>query len=93
MGKESSLLYLLSHEMGNVGSLHFEGAIVCPKVDGVGDAGATALVDHLCGLWARDVEFEVGILLPVSEEKGKLEQESVVGVAQGGQSLGTGVPV
>lgn len=92
-GKESSMVYLLSHEGCNVCSFHLEGAVVCPKVDRVCDAGATALVDHLSRLWARDVEFEVGIFLPVAEEKGKLEEESVVGVAQGGQGLGTGVSV
>lgn len=51
-GKESSQLYLLSHEMSNVGGLHLEGAVVGPEVDRVGNAGATTLIDHLCGLWA-----------------------------------------
>ena len=48
---------------------------------------------HFCGLGPRDVEFEVGILLPVAEQKGKLEEESVVGIAQGGESLRARIPV
>lgn len=86
-------MYLLSHKRGNVRCLHLKGAVVCPEVDRVGDAGATALVDHLSGLWARDVELEVGIFLPVAEEKGKLEEEAVVGIAQGSQGAGARVSV
>lgn len=79
--------------MRDMGCLHFEGAVISPKVDRVGDAGATSLVDHLCGLWARDVELKVGIFLPVSKEKRELEQEPVVCVAKGGKRLGAGVSV
>ena len=76
-----------------MGGLRFKGAILCPEIDRVADAGATTLVDHLGRLWARDVEFEIGIFLPVAEEKGKLEEESVVGLAEGSECLGTGVAV
>lgn len=48
---------------------------------------------HFGGLGSRDVEFEVGIFLPVAEEKRKFEEKSVVGVAEGRQGLGTRVPV
>lgn len=68
-----------------MGGLHLERAVVCPEVDRVGDAGAASLVDHLCRLWARNVELEIGIFLPVSKKERELEQESVVCVAQGGK--------
>ena len=87
------MIYLLSDEMRDMGSLHFEGAVIGPEVNRVGDTGASPLVHHLCRLRARDVELEIRIFLPVSEQEGELEQESVVCVAQGGKSLGTGVPV
>jgi hypothetical protein len=44
-GKKSIHLYLLSDEVWGVGSLHFEGAVVRPQVDRIGDARASALVD------------------------------------------------
>lgn len=87
------MFYLLSDEVCDMGSLHFEGAVIGPEVDRVGDAGASPLVYHLCGLRARDVELEIRIFLPVSEEERELEQEPVVCVAQGCKSLGTGVSV
>lgn len=82
MGKESSHVNLLSHEMRDMSGLHLEGAVVGPEVDRVCDAGAASLVDHLRGLWARDVELEVGILLPVAEQERELDEESVVRIAQ-----------
>ncbi len=74
-----------------MGGLHLEGAVLGPQVDRVGDAGATSLVHHLGRFGSGDVEFEVGVLLPVAEEERELEQEAVVGVAQGGQGLRAGV--
>lgn len=82
MGKESSHVNLLSHEMCDMSGLHLEGAIVGPEVDRVGNASAASLVDHLGRLWAGDVELEVGILLPVPEQEGELDEESVVCIAQ-----------
>lgn len=67
-GKESTFfLYLLSDHIGVVTCLDFEGAVVRPEVDGIGDAGDASLVDHLCRLRPRDRELQVGIFLPVSE--------------------------
>lgn len=37
--------YLLSDEVWDVCGLHFEGAVVGPQVDRIGDAGAPSLVD------------------------------------------------
>ena len=52
--------------------LHLEGAVLCPQIDRMADARDAPLVDHFGRLWASNVEFEVGILLPVSEQEGKL---------------------
>lgn len=87
------MLHLLSHKGRDVCGFHLEGTVVCPKVDGICDAGASALVDHFGRLWARDVELEVGIFLPVAEKQWELEKESVVGVAQSGQGLWTGITI
>jgi hypothetical protein len=38
---------------------------------------------HLGRLWTGYIELEVGIFLPVAEEEGKLEQESIVGISEG----------
>lgn len=38
-------LYLLSYDVGIVAGLDFEGAVVRPQVNGIGDACNTALVD------------------------------------------------
>lgn len=40
-------------------------------------------------LWARDVELEAGVLLPIAEEKGELQQEAVVGIAECGKGMWT----
>lgn len=48
---------------------------------------------HFGRLWARDVEFEVGILLPVAKQQREFEEESIVGVAECCQSLGARVPI
>lgn len=37
---------------------------------------------HISRFRASDVELHVGIFLPVSEEQGELEQESIVGIAE-----------
>lgn len=62
--------------------LDFEGTEVSPKIDRIGDAGNTTLVDllwlacivhfsgsthHFCCLSPGDREFHVGIFLPVAE--------------------------
>lgn len=44
-------------------------------------------------LRASNVEFEVGVLLPVAEEKRKLEKKPVEGIAHKSQSLRAGVSV
>lgn len=36
---------------------------------------------HFGRLRTRDVEFQIGVLLPVSEKKRELEEEPVVGIA------------
>lgn len=38
-------LYLLSDHIGVMAGLDFEGAIICPKVNGIGDACYTTFVD------------------------------------------------
>lgn len=48
---------------------------------------------HLRGLWASDVELLVGILLPVTKEKRKLEEKTVVCISEGGDRLGARVSV
>jgi hypothetical protein len=57
--------------------------------------GNRALLDsyHLCRFWTRNIELEVCILLPVPEQKGELQEESVVCVPKGCQCLRTGVPI
>lgn len=45
MEGKSTVKYLLSDEMWDVSGLHFEGAVVRPQVDRIGDAGASSLVD------------------------------------------------
>ena len=85
--------HLLSDEMRDMGGLHLKGAVVGPEVDRVGNASTASLVDHLCRLGTRDVELQIGIFLPVSEEGGELEEITVVGVAQRRQGLGARVSV
>lgn len=48
---------------------------------------------HFGRLGARDVEFEISILLPVAEQQRKLEEESIVCGAKGGQGLWARVSV
>src|SRR4051812_25649214 len=48
---------------------------------------------HFGRLGTRDVEFEIGILLPVAEQQGELEKESIVCGAEGCQSLRARVSV
>lgn len=67
--------------MRDVGGLHLEGAEIGPEIDGVGDTGTAALVDHLRRLRAGDVELEIRILLPVPEEQGELKKKAIIGVA------------
>lgn len=67
--------------------LHLEGAVLSPQVDRMADARDTSLVDHLCSFRACDVEFEVGVLLPVSEEERELGKEAIVGVSEGREGL------
>ena len=38
-------LYLLSDDIGIVASLDFEGTVICPQVNRVGDAGHASLID------------------------------------------------
>lgn len=94
-------------------SFHLKGAILCPQIDRIGDAGASSLVHldmpirtrpisekrgglcpyHFGRLGTRDVEFEISILLPVTEQQGELEEESIVCGAEGSQSLRARVSV
>lgn len=37
--------YLLSNHIGVMAGLDFEGTIICPQVNGIGDAGYASLVD------------------------------------------------
>ena len=48
---------------------------------------------HLSRLGARTVELHIGILFPVSEQERELEEESVVGIAEGSEGLGARVAV
>jgi len=48
---------------------------------------------HLCRLGTGNVELKIGILLPVAEKQWKLEEKSVVSIAQGSEGLRTGVPI
>lgn len=73
--------------------LHFERAIFRPQVDRAEDSGYTTLVHHFRRLWSGNVELGVGILLPVSKEEWELAEESIVGIAEGSQSLWAGVSV
>ena len=40
-------VYLLSYDVGIVAGLDFEGAVVCPEIDGISDTCNTAFVDLL----------------------------------------------
>lgn len=95
MGKEICVpvLYLLSDHVRIVTGLDFEGAIVGPEVDRVGDAGHSSLVDHLCRLGPRDRELEVCILFPVSEEEREFGEETIVKLARRGDGLRTRIAV
>lgn len=44
-GRKSRCQYLLSDEMWDVRRFHFEGAVVRPQVDRIGDASDTTLVN------------------------------------------------
>lgn len=44
-GRKPALVYLLSNDVGIVGSLRLEGAVVGPKVDRWRDAGNTSFVN------------------------------------------------
>lgn len=57
-GKQASL-YLLSDHVGVVTSLDFEGAVVCPEVDRVGDTSNTPFIDlHLMlATWAAPINL------------------------------------
>lgn len=83
----------ISDEVWVMGRLHLEGAVVRPQVDRIGDACASSFIDHLGRLGAGDIELHVGIFLPVSEEKRKLDEESIVGIAEGRKSLGARVAI
>lgn len=48
---------------------------------------------HLSRLGARNIELHIGILFPVSKQERELEEESVVGIAEGSESLGARVAV
>lgn len=48
---------------------------------------------YFCRLRSGNVELEVGILLPVAEKEGELEEEAVVGIAQGSESMWTRIAV
>ena len=48
---------------------------------------------HLCRFWAGDVELHIGVLFPVSEQEGKLEQETIVGISKCRKCLGARVSV
>lgn len=48
---------------------------------------------HLSRLGSGDVELHVGIFLPVAEEERKLEEETIVGIAERGQRLGARVAI
>lgn len=48
---------------------------------------------HLRRFGPRDVKLLVGVLLPVAKEKRELEEETIVGVAEGGDGLGARVSV
>jgi len=92
VGKPSGQ-YLLSNEVWDVSSLHLEGAILCPEINRVGDASTASLIHHLCRLGPGDIELQVRILLPVSEQERELEEELVVSIAQHRNRLRAGVPV
>jgi hypothetical protein len=87
------LVDLLSDRARVMGCVHLEGAVVCPEVDRVGNAGASPLKDHLCGFRTSNVELGVGVLFPVSEQEWELREEAVVGVAESGQRLRAGIAV
>ena len=73
--------------------LHFEGAVVGPQIDRIGDAGASSFVNHLGRLWTSNIELLVGILLPVGEQQRKFLEETIVRISEGGDSLGARVSV
>lgn len=92
MGKENyTIYYLLSDQLWNVCRLHLERTVLGPQVDRICDARAAPLINHLGRFRACDCKLEVGIFLPVSEEEWEFEEESVVGVAEGGERLRAGV--
>lgn len=72
--------------------VHLERAVLRPEIYRVCDASAPPLIHHLGRLGARDVELQIGILLPVSEEERELEEESVVGIAKHGKRLRARIP-
>lgn len=69
MGRKLDFLYLLSDHIRVVAGFNFEGAVVCPEVNGIRDAGYSSLVNHFCRLCPRDGELEVCILLPISKQQ------------------------
>lgn len=71
--RENVIPYLLPDEVWVVSGLHLERAVLGPQVDGMADTCDAPLVDHLCGFGACNVEFEVGVFLPISEQQRKLE--------------------
>jgi hypothetical protein len=51
-------------------------------------AGGWAVSYHLCGFSAGYGELQIGILLPVAKEEGKLREKAIVVGANSGDSLG-----
>lgn len=85
--------YLLSNDLRFVTGFGLERAVVRPEVDRVCDAGHAALVDEFGSLSACYREFEVGVLLPITEEQREFGEESIVDIAHRGDGLRTRVSV
>jgi len=63
------------------------------QLDGFGHEALDRTTYHLSRLGTSDVEFQIGIFLPVSEQKRKLSEKPVVGIAQGRECLRTRVAI
>ena len=44
-GRKPLFLYLLSDDVGIMAGLDFEGAVIRPQIDRIGDAGNTSFID------------------------------------------------
>ena len=66
-------------DAGNASFVDLGGNLLgCARATGISEK----IAHHLCRFWAGDIKLHVGVLFPVSEQEGELEQEAIVGISK-----------